>query len=388
MAQPRTENMSNLNFELPEHLQGLQSYSGISMDGKYFALYALSPVTAYNLQAICRVCDEEVDEEIRQMHPAPVPSNGCLIGKSLREVVDFHQKLISRDSDWDQNYLAIVTQDDWAKRGILIVSLSCGDDSRPDAFYVPAAEAGSSLINLQIGNTDWAETRYGYESYQHTSLSGNEVGDNEDSDSDGSKQSAGQHGQMKVHHNQNPCFLVCNAAYPPQSAHAVLDTLDPEWQKRHCKPDEHFIEGQIPWERAYKTHDGQIDTVWCDDAWSEAVAHHPAQCKQLTHMSWEGRTVVRKLDTRFFVYCDDAFARDGTVLLVKMDWDGDITANARELWDVAYLNDIDVETKRCRAEDAYEELIVLTNGSIAWRGVRAAYSHNRLEQPSRFLHWT
>jgi len=400
-----------LDLSLPDRVPEIDQSEG--MDGRPFAVYAISPVAAWDIEAVCRKCDEQVDEEIKQMRPAPVTPNDRFVNKPLRDVVEFHRNLVREDSSWDILYFAVVTKDDWMETGILLVTLSSNDEFKPDAFYLPAGEVGSNLVNLQIGNTDWIETRYGYEGYHQARISENgndddnaddHHDDNHEDDQDESSdddsdddhgddnrtnENAGRDEQTRGRQYQSlaPCFLVYNASYPPQSAHSVFDILDPGWQKKHFTSDERFVEGQIPWERAYKTHTGLINTVWCTDPWSEAVAHHPAQCKQQTQVSWQGKSIDRNLDTRFFVYCDEAFARDETVSLVEMDWDSDILRDERAIWEVVYYNNITVKKESCKAEDAYSRLTAIRGGSSRLRGAATEYSRSPPRQPDGFSKW-
>ncbi|KAG9551430.1 hypothetical protein KCU71_g15394, partial [Aureobasidium melanogenum] len=360
-------------------------YQHEGMDGKPFAVYAMATTAASDLESVCQVCDEQVEEEIKQMRPAPVTPEDRFVGKPLREIVAFHRALASEDDAWDKFYFAVVTSDEWKENGVLLVTLWSNDQFQPDAFYVPAVEAGINLINLQIVNTDWMETRCNYESYHQARVSKNKLDDG----SDRGVQKTQQDEQQKSRQNQDqtPCFLVYNALYPPQSAHSVLDALDRGWQSRHFKSGERFIEGQIPWERAYKSKEGQIDTVWCTDPWSEALAHHPAQCKQHTQVFWKGKTIDRNLVTRYFVYCNEDFATNGAVSLVEMDWDGVISRNQHEIWEMIYQRTIAVRTESCKAEDAYERLTALCNGSSHINKNKVEYSCDPLLQPDGFLYW-
>ncbi|KAG9519832.1 hypothetical protein KCU93_g7871, partial [Aureobasidium melanogenum] len=134
-------------------------YQHEGMDGKPFAVYAMASTAASDLKSVCQVCDEQVEEEIKQMRPAPVTPEDRFVAKPLREIVTFHRALVSEDDSWDKFYFAVVTSDDWKENGVLLVTLWSNDQFQPDAFYVPAVEAGINLINLQIVNTDWMETR-------------------------------------------------------------------------------------------------------------------------------------------------------------------------------------------------------------------------------------
>lgn len=257
---------------LPDPLPEIAEYQSEGMDGKAFAVYAIAPAAALDLEAvcricrICRICDEHVDEGIKQMRPASVTLKDRFVGKPLPDVVKFHRTLIRKDQSWDKLYFAVVTRDDWMEKGILLVTLLSTKEFKPDGFYVPAEEVGSNLISLQMVNTDCIEMRYGYESYHQARVAENEDNDRNDSNGDETVDAGrDEQKQGRRHQIQAPCFLVCDALYPPQSAHIILNILDPKWLKKRYKLDERFIEGQIPWERAYRTQARQIDTVWCAD---------------------------------------------------------------------------------------------------------------------------
>lgn len=78
---------------------------------------------------------------------------------------------------------------------------------------------------------------------------------------------------------------------------------------------------------------------------------------------------------------------DGTVTLIKTNWDGDISRDNGAIWEVMYHHKIAVEKRSCRAEEAYETLIALTEDSSKWKGAAVEYSRDPLAQLEGFSNW-
>lgn len=137
----------------------------------------------------------------------------------------------------------VVTTDDWREKGVVFVTLSSDEECKPDAFYLPAKDVGSGLINLQIGNSDWAEKRNDCESFHQARIADDRNDANRDNDND-KKRTTAEQGAQKDASRQGSLakpFLVYNASFPPQSANSIFDVLDPGWEKKDYKSDEHFI---------------------------------------------------------------------------------------------------------------------------------------------------
>lgn len=80
---------------------------------------------------------------------------------SLKSLIDFHLKPTVPDG-FDPNMFFVVTDLDWQREGLIIVTLG-DDEGKPDKFTMKAADSGILLINLQIGNTDWYEAKENFE---------------------------------------------------------------------------------------------------------------------------------------------------------------------------------------------------------------------------------
>lgn len=259
--------MARPDLSLPEHVPEMEEYQHQPMDGKPFPLYTLARAAALDMEVVCERCNAKCDDDIiKQTRPAPVTPTNRFVDQPLKEVVDFHRNMI-RDDDWDKLYFAVVTEDDWATKGLLLVTLGFNTECRPDAFFLPAEDVGITLLNLQVGTTDWEETRYGYESHNESNKN-DDPDDIKSNDQDDSSSARGsrENDETKVGQaidsnkdktlidgDQSSCFLVYNGNSPPQTAGLVLDVLDPDWQKKYYKAGERFVEGRIPWSRGYKT---------------------------------------------------------------------------------------------------------------------------------------
>lgn len=260
------------DLSLPDHVLEMDEYRRQPMDGKPLALYTIAREAASDLNILCEKCDEKCDDDvIKQTRPAPVKPKDRFVDKPLQQVVAFHRELI-RGEEWDKLHFAVVTSDNWAVEGIYMVTLGFDAECKPDAFFLPVEDVGITFfINLQVGTTDWEETRCGYEDFNNTQSAlddkvhdhgdisadddHNEIKDN-DSLQDISRPGADSNNEssisMPVRLGQEPCFLVYNGTSPTQSSAPILDVLDSVWQTKYYKSGEYFVEGRNPWRGAIR----------------------------------------------------------------------------------------------------------------------------------------
>ena len=136
------------------------------------ALYTLVPISDSDLSDLQTLCESqsEVDVPGRNIALPPIPSTQ-FVGKSLKDVMDYHLELISRNHDsegFDIPRFVVVVDEDWRTKAggspaVMLVTLDDDElECRTDMFRVRAEDVGLQVIGLNLGNTDWEESKEGY----------------------------------------------------------------------------------------------------------------------------------------------------------------------------------------------------------------------------------
>jgi len=159
--------MSVIDLSLPKSVPDMARYQDRPMTLNAFAIYNL-------------IDDEkELSDLIEECH-SQCPRDDYIYLReapgitSLESLIDFHLDTTVPDS-FDPNLFLVVTDLDWQRKGLMIVTLD-DDEGRPDKFTLKAADSGILLINLQIGNTDWYEAKENYELTDEDDVSNTQPG--------------------------------------------------------------------------------------------------------------------------------------------------------------------------------------------------------------------
>ncbi|KAI9718856.1 MAG: hypothetical protein M1828_006545 [Chrysothrix sp. TS-e1954] len=120
-----------------------------------FALYDLIGLTDLDAAGLLEICNREYGDHANSIK-YPIKKN--FKGKSLREVFEHHLSMYSEDT-FEPGYFLAVTSRDWMSQGLLLVTLTDGDDDTVDTCFLKAESTGMAMVNLQIGNLDWSDVK-------------------------------------------------------------------------------------------------------------------------------------------------------------------------------------------------------------------------------------
>ena len=275
-----------------------------------FALYSLCDMSNEELSAIRNICESKCENENENNeHIVQFPSQFRFAGQHLQAIINYHLEL-GRTGEFDPIYFIVVVSPQWQSQGVLLVTLD--DDNlecKPDLLCTSADEPGLSLVNLQIGNTDW------YEVKESSSLDGpqdddGDGGDNDDtaggdndSDSDNDSGRNGDYGKPPPLGYHIAFYVAKNI-----DTRAVLSITEPGIE--HKVPEEYVCR--------IKTIDQSLDAA------SQAAMLHPSRT-----------TKHPTLHKRMFLVADSVDYKDDGILIVELDWNNDGIKHTRK-----ELNDI------------------------------------------------
>lgn len=167
------------DLTLPSKAPGMEYYHDRPMEILPFALYTLVDFNDEELTKLQLACESEID--CGPGTHVQFPARFKYIGGPLRAAFDYHVQL-GRGGKFDASYFIAATTQDWATKGVLLVTLDDDDlECNVDSFQTRAESSGLLLVNLQIANSDWFETKEGYEIGNN---SGDEVPDEDDDGGD------------------------------------------------------------------------------------------------------------------------------------------------------------------------------------------------------------
>ena len=146
------------------------------------ALYSLVDLTDAELGDLERECEVAcVDTGNEQGTSVRLASQPRFVGKSLRTVFDYHLEL-GKQNTFEPRYFIVAVDKEWRNRGVLLVTLDDDElDCNVDSFRIKAIDAGLTVVNIQTGNSSWAEEKEGYE-FRPDSGDGDDDGDDDDND--------------------------------------------------------------------------------------------------------------------------------------------------------------------------------------------------------------
>ncbi|KAH7317013.1 hypothetical protein B0I35DRAFT_434405 [Stachybotrys elegans] len=174
------------NLSLPARAPSMIRYHDQPMELHPVALYTLVELSDAELGDLQRECESAcVDlghEPGNCVRPAP---QSRFVGEPLRAVFDYHLDLGTQNT-YDPRYFVVAVGKDWRTEGVVLVTLDDDDlDCVVDQYRTKAADAGLSVVNLQIGNSSWSEEKDGYGlDPNDDSGSGDGDDDNDDDDDD------------------------------------------------------------------------------------------------------------------------------------------------------------------------------------------------------------
>lgn len=260
-------------------------------------LYTLVDLTEDELQQVHQACEsgcvENGNEPNTSVRIAPQPR---FIRQPLRAVFDHHVEMRTRDAalEFDPKHFIVVVDEAWQRKGVLMVTLDDeesegSNDRNVDSFIIKAGDAGLSIVNIQVGNMDWAELKSNYELQPGgRDNGGDDLG-----------------GPPPPKEDSIMGFYIPIYIHSQLQPDEVLQQLEP--LIRHKTPDQYacrILASLTPSSAASSSSAS-------DDLVAQAAALHPLRCAR---NKWLHPTMLLVVDT------SDPF-KNG-MLMVRLDWAG------------------------------------------------------------------
>lgn len=275
----------SIDLSLPESVPGIK-YHQEQCSTSPFALYTLCDSSDEDLAAFEKLCADDANmEEVVSRAPCH-----RFLNKRLEDIVTYHTDL-GREQNYDPVYFIVIADPAWRTKGVVLVTLDDDDlECKPDLLWIPAADAGLTLVNLQISNTDWEETKEGVlydEAVSNEAEGGEDRGETaEDDDQEfGKAPPMGYHIAVYVREGISP--------------EAVIKEIEPSWSIKRPSEVVCKVLKSGDW-----TETSEISFV------SQAASLHPIQVSK--HPTLHA--------TMFLAVENENFVQEG-LTLVELDWD-------------------------------------------------------------------
>jgi len=303
------------DLTLPSKAPGMERYHHTPMELLPFALYTLVDFTDEELTQLQAVCESETDCDPGTK--VKYPAQYKYVGGPLRAAFAYHLQL-GREGEFDPTYFIAATSQDWREKGVLLVTLDDDDlECNVDSFQTRAETSGLSLVNLQVGNTDWFEEKENYELGNGDDDETPDEDSNDDSHSDesdgGNEATAGAIATLTAGVPTQPPptgFFIGVYAHSETDGTALIRKIEPA---AHLKTPEEFV--------CRLQSDTSFTNLSSDDTVTQACKTHPYRTQQFPH-----------LHPNLFLV---GSSQEDGILLIHLDWSGSTNGLSMEqLFDI------------------------------------------------------
>lgn len=331
------------------------------------ALYTLVDLSDNDLRELQRVCesgcpDSQPGDNVR-LSPQP-----RFVGRSLHAVYESHVEL-GEQREYDPIYFIVAIHEDWRQNGVLLVALDDGDlQCKTDSFVIKASDCGPTIVNLQIGNSEWEAEKESY------GIKSDDSGDNDDRGDDGDdgkdeNEGAGAEDDDSESLDSGPDYPRSRPAsgfyipiYVIDSVDAdqlVRDSLEPGAKLGKYDPfEDYYVRVQARLKPSVTSSNPRaLDPSVTTDLVSQACIMHPWRCHK---NEWLHRTII--------LVCDNALPSEYGLALVQLSWNGQVRYQARaELREIGAAAERDVRRMPATVYGIQEVYCNLVNGVRLWR---------------------
>lgn len=282
------------------------------------AIYTLVDLGGNGIDALIKVLqnNDETPEDV-----ACPPPKYNFSGGSLRNVYDYHLALETNERSLHPTLLVVAHHEDYRTKGVLLVNLDTDRQCSVDICRVKASVAILVAVNQMISNTGWEEEKEDGLPVPSFDDDNTEAGD------DSSRRKVRPDPPSTPPYSIFGVYTIAGADMTD-----IRALLEPDWRGKH---PEALCESVGSYTNA-------------SDPWDELIKHHPWNCRRNP-----------RLHRQFFICADRRDPQEGGVLLVHMNWDGNITRDPDELLRIG-LNVV-VSTERCPVENAVATLQTRTS---------------------------
>ncbi|KAI0122358.1 hypothetical protein F4814DRAFT_408456 [Daldinia grandis] len=340
----------NLDLSLPAKAPSMARYHDEPMTLHPAALYTLVDLDDAELSCLERECESQCvatgSEPGTSVRLAP---RSRFVGQPLRAVFDYHLELGTHNT-FEPRYFIATHEKDWRTKGVILVTLDDDElDCNVDSFPIKAADAGLSVVNLQVGNSSWGEEKDCYDLHPNDGDSDEDDEDDEDDDDD-------DDGPSRSKKNVPLGYYVPVYIHSSLSEDNVIADLEPAF--KYKSPEEYACRIQAKLTPASSAP----ETISTQDLIQQAVALHPLRCAK-----------NRYLQNHYILVIDTTDPNENGMLMIKLPpWD----VSRLETTEKAELRRIGEElalatTQHIRIpyscyEGLQTRLLILANGDADW----------------------
>lgn len=293
------------SLTLPSKAPGMEDYHNRPMQLLPFALYTLVEFTDEELNQLQQACESEIDCAPGTKVKFPAQSRN--ITGPLRAAFDYHVQL-GKEGEYDSTYFIAATSLHWRVEGVLLVTLDDDDlECNVDSFRIRADTSGLSLINLQVGNTDWVDVKENYEIGNEDDDTSPDEDDNEetgDDERDGDNEGTVENTATITHEipSQPPPvgFFIGVYAESETVGTALIRKIEPAANIKSA--DEFACQLQT----APSSPSSSLE-----DRITQACKYHPYRTQQTRH-----------LHPNLFLLSSPQHTHEDEIILIHLDWPG------------------------------------------------------------------
>lgn len=275
-----------------------ESYHHESHNCDKLAVYTLVDLGINGIHDLLKSLENN-DENLRDTYRLPLKYD--FEGASLKDVYDYHLKLGSEKSHHPTLFI-VAYSPDYEQNGVLLVNLDTDLECSVDTCRMNVSEALLAAVNLMIANMDWEDFKEDELPLPPTKRA-----------SAPEKPSGPERPSQSVspHH----VFGMYTTAGADMTDIRAL--VEPDWRDK--SPGTHVCESI----GSYTDY---------PDPWNQLIKHHPWNCRRNP-----------RLHRQWFICADRQDYREHGVLLVHIDWDGNIDIDPDELLKIGETADVMTE---------------------------------------------
>ena len=302
-----------------------ESYKDENHDGDQHVIYTLVDLGPNGIEDFVAALEHD-DENLQGTHI--LAPRYDFQDKPLKDVYDYHLQL-GNDKKYHPTIFIVAYVKNYERDGVLLVNLNTDLECTVDTCRIRCDEALSAAVNLEIENMDWEDFK---EDELPPPSSRDSVSGEDQSSSTGRTSSKPSHEAPASH----PMFGVYGITAGANMT-AIRGLLEADWQEK--KPEAWLCEAVC----SYTKYPEPL---------KEVIKRHPWNCHRNP-----------RLHRQWCICVDSAKPEKDGLLLVHINWDGDVERDPNELLKMSA--DGDYTTERCSVGAVLVTLTARTAGKLS-----------------------
>ena len=312
---------NSLDLNLPAQAP-LESFQKESHNTDQIAVYTLVDLGQSGIQGLLKALTRNDDDMFKNVCRLPPKYN--FEGATLKNVYGYHLKLAGERTHHPTLFI-VAHHEDHEKNGVLLVNLNRDLKCTIDTCRIEASEVLSAAMNLMIANMDWEDFKK-----EELPLPAESAGANASGTAVPSNQADSQRQAQLL---SAPPYIFGVYTTAGANMTEIRGLLEPGWSEKPpktwlCETIGSYTKFPKPWDRLIK--------------------YHPWNCHR-----------NKRMHRQWFICADEQDPKEKGVILVHMDWDGNIERDPNKLLEIG--PNVDVTTERSEVENAMARLLVIVS---------------------------